>query len=501
MGLGFSQDHRWEFGASFGAAGYHGDLMHKKLMDFKEIHPGYGLNFTYNIHPNLSFTTQIFKSNLSGNDTNDQPFQDRGFSFNSSVAEGLLMVEVDLLGHLRYPNTRTFIPIMSPFVFGGMGYGYFNTEVSYNEDENPQLLPEIQADKSTGIKQHRLIIPVGVGIKYDLSRKTSLALIWRARMLFSDQLDGISHAGDPGKQDWYHTTSVRGSIRFGEKDKDGDGVPDSKDRCLTQTGTVNTNGCPDQDLDGIRDDRDDCPEIPGLPQFYGCPDQDKDGITDHLDQCPNQAGIKTLKGCPIKDSDGDGLNDQIDKCPDLIGLAERNGCPEEDFDNDGVADALDRCPQKPGFSFNEGCPDQDHDGVVDIDDDCPTTLGTIWNNGCPTGNAFFAFDHPIIYFEKDKSRILAGYQPILEQVLATLKKFPGQHLTIIGYDDNEGNDMVSQQLSEERARACYQYFYTQGISAERMTAKGLGEANPIGDNNTTEGKARNRRVEFQLKKK
>ena len=61
-------------------------------------------------------------------------------------------------------------------------------------------------------------------------------------------------------------------------------------------------------------------------------DSDNDGIPDAQDKCPTQAGPKENDGCPDKDLDGDGLVDRKDKCPDKPGPVERDGCPEEDKD-------------------------------------------------------------------------------------------------------------------------------------------------------------------------
>ena len=61
-------------------------------------------------------------------------------------------------------------------------------------------------------------------------------------------------------------------------------------------------------------------------------DTDGDGIPDDRDRCPTEAGPRDNDGCPDKDTDGDGVLDRNDKCPDKAGPAEREGCPDEDKD-------------------------------------------------------------------------------------------------------------------------------------------------------------------------
>jgi hypothetical protein len=86
-------------------------------------------------------------------------------------------------------------------------------------------------------------------------------------------------------------------------DNDRDGIPNKKDNCPDEAGSIEMNGCPDRDKDGISDNQDDCPLEPGLAILNGCPDKDGDQIADKLDLCPEIAGLKYLKGCPDRDED------------------------------------------------------------------------------------------------------------------------------------------------------------------------------------------------------
>src|SRR5690606_17683895 len=100
----------------------------------------------------------------------------------------------------------------------------------------------------------------------------------------------------------------------------------SEDRCPTEAGPAESQGCPDRDGDGIVDIDDTCPDVAGLAQFKGCPDTDGDGIPDNEDKCPDMAGPIALQGCP--DTDNDGVPDHMDKCPEVPGTVENRGCPE-----------------------------------------------------------------------------------------------------------------------------------------------------------------------------
>ena len=496
------QNHRWELGPIIGLTSYQGDLVQKGY-DLNETHVGYGLFIRNNIHPNVSFRANFIRGNISGDDSNYDEFADRGFTFSSPVSELSLQLEVDILGQKRYPDVQSFRNTVSPYFFGGLGFAMFKQSVDYNELFNQTILEEISIDKESGLNNQRLVVPFGIGVKFDLTPKLTFGLEWGARAVFSDLLDGVSQAGDPNDQDWYNIGSATFAMRFGEKDRDRDGVPDSRDRCPQDAGSKGLNGCPDIDEDGIRDKDDDCPYEKGYGQLNGCPDLDKDGIADKDDKCPNDAGIAAYGGCPIQDADGDGVPDEEDKCPYEVGLAKRKGCPYSDRDDDGIEDNEDRCPDAPGFGFNKGCPDTDNDGIVDIDDNCPRIQGLERNAGCPDliGNNdddILNFSEVTILFENDQSVILPEYNKILDQVAKVLDRYPEFNVRLEGYSDDHGNDFVSQQISQERAQKCYEYLIQKGIDKSRLIYRGYGENNPVAPNTTAEGRAKNRRVEFIL---
>ena len=87
---------------------------------------------------------------------------------------------------------------------------------------------------------------------------------------------------------------------------------------------------------------------------FGNNDRDKDGIKDKDDACPDVFGLAQFQGCP--DTDGDGIADKDDNCPEVAGPVENNGCPWPDTDNDGVLDKDDACPTVPGLPEYNGCP-------------------------------------------------------------------------------------------------------------------------------------------------
>jgi OOP family OmpA-OmpF porin len=280
-----------------------------------------------------------------------------------------------------------------------------------------------------------------------------------------------------------------------KRDTDGDGILDQDDACPDLPGTAAMMGCPDQDEDGVADNLDKCPDVAG--PVAGCPDSDGDGVANIDDACPDQAGSKEMMGCP--DSDGDGVTDAQDQCPEVAGTAAAQGCP--DRDGDGIADGKDACPDQAGEATAMGCPDSDKDGVVDSEDRCPNTPG-VTANGCPeiTSEDRETLDFAMknVGFETGSNVLLSESNSVLDRIVEIMNRYPDFSLRINGHTDSIGGRSENQELSEIRAKACYDYLLAKGVSADRMSYKGYGESQPIANNKYKEGREKNRRVEFDL---
>ncbi len=187
----------------------------------------------------------------------------------------------------------------------------------------------------------------------------------------------------PAFPEWSMTVAVSRQFSFGGRDRDGDGIPDRKDRCPAvaedRDGFQDQDGCPDYDNDGdgVPDVRDGAPLEPedfdGFQDEDGIPDLDNDGdgIPDKDDLCPDEPenfnGNYDQDGCPdqVLDADGDGVEDRLDQCPDqaedMDGFEDTDGCPDLDNDLDGIPDLKDACPDEPenynGIDDQDGCPD------------------------------------------------------------------------------------------------------------------------------------------------
>jgi OOP family OmpA-OmpF porin len=321
--------------------------------------------------------------------------------------------------------------------------------------------------------------------------------------------------------------TTRRIVQIEEVDSDGDGIPDSVDKCPhdpeDKDGFQDEDGCPepDNDHDGVPDVVDRCPMTPGPASNQGCPlvaaaDRDGDGIADDVDRCPDQPedydGYQDSDGCPEADNDGDGVLDAVDRCPNMPGPAANYGCPIQDRDGDGIPDNVDKCPDEPedkdGFQDQDGCPDldNDNDGVPDLQDRCPNMPGPLENQGCPAVYKRVIVTRERIQitqqikFQTNKSEIVGRDSfEILDEVAQAMRDNPQiKRIRIEGHTDSVGDDVYNLQLSERRADEVMAQLLKRGIEPDRMEAVGFGKTRPIASNATAAGRQENRRTEFNI---
>lgn len=204
------------------------------------------------------------------------------------------------------------------------------------------------------------------------------------------------------------------------------------------------------------------------------------------------------------DTDGDGVTDDVDRCPGTPAgtPVDGTGCPlPQDDDGDGVVNESDKCPgTPPGKKVDAvGCEidgDDDGDGILNSVDQCPTTpRGERVNNvGCP-------FDRELLLqgvkFATGSADLLPESIPILENAIATLKRYPEVRIEVAGHTDSRGAEAFNQQLSARRAASVLEYLRAGGVP-NSLTSKGYGESEPIASNDTDEGRQQNRRVVLRI---
>ncbi len=186
--------------------------------------------------------------------------------------------------------------------------------------------------------------------------------------------------------------------------------------------------------------------------------------------------------------------------------AEGCGMMAADSDGDGVTDDKDRCPGTPkGAPVDaSGCPlDSDGDLVPDYKDRCPGTAKGVRVDGfgCEIKAKMKMVSKVVIdnvmLFDFDSAELKAGATSALDSAYSKFKN--NSHVArvrITGHTDSIGSDDYNVGLSERRANAVRDYLISAGANASKLQAGGLGESRPAASNDTEEGRAANRRVEF-----
>lgn len=143
-------------------------------------------------------------------------------------------------------------------------------------------------------------------------------------------------------------------------------------------------------------------------------------------------------------------------------------------------------------------PDADGDGIADSADKCPgTAKGTATNSeGCVLEASL---DLETIEFETGTAVLSTESRAALDDIAATLAANSHMKFEVAGHTDNTGDDEINTKLSRERALSVRNYLVEQGVPEANLTAHGYGPRHPIASNETSEGRAQNRRVELVLK--
>jgi len=157
------------------------------------------------------------------------------------------------------------------------------------------------------------------------------------------------------------------------------------------------------------------------------------------------------------------------------------GCPV-DSDGDGVFDGLDRCPETPR-------------GVKIDSSGCPLP-----EPPKPVAPAIFEGKKTLVLegvtFETNSAKLTPQAEEILGRVAGSLHDWPELRLEVGGHTDSTGSDSYNETLSQKRADSVKEYLAAKGVPAANLTSRGYGESHPVADNDTSDGRAKNRRVEL-----
>ncbi|WNJ18829.1 OmpA family protein [Pontibacter sp. G13] len=182
----------------------------------------------------------------------------------------------------------------------------------------------------------------------------------------------------------------------------------------------------------------------------------------------------------------------------------------QDSDGDGVPDRDDLCPNEKGKAMYLGCPDESEStdaeeliaaGTSESSLDISDMSGSSDQYAAPSSQDLQYLSDAMenVYFEEGSDELTFDSFAVLDTVANILGKYPNYSLQVLGHADAMGSDSKNMVLSVKRAfKVKYYLVYEKDIKMARITSDGYSSTIPVSDNETEEGRAMNRRVEFKL---
>ncbi len=394
----------------------------------------------------------------------------------------------------------------SPYVYGGGGALYYNNSIA----------PTSSFTASTEETGWVGFIPVGGGLQIGINDMVSIEVSGGYNLALSDDLNryvskeddgyfngvaGLTLTGDNGNADPDGdglTNNEEKELGTDKKvaDSDGDGLSDGDEFRQFKTDPLNA----DTDSDGLSDSE----EINVHNTSPRSGDSDNDGLSDKDE-------VMSHKTNPTNaDTDADGLSDKDEL------MVHKTDPNNGDVDGDGLSDGEEINNHK----TNAKNVDTDGDGLDDrveltthksnplsadsdngsVNDGVEVNRGTNPNDADDDVILEIAEGAPIILdgitFATGKADITPESAAELEKAYRTLNAYPDMLVEIHGYTDVTGSRRGNLRLSQRRADSVRAWLIRRGIDGSRINSKGFGPDNPVATNETAEGRAKNRRIEF-----
>lgn len=180
-------------GAMLGMSNYQGDLSERHVT-VVETHVAGGIFVRRQVLPKFTLKGNFYAGRISGDDANYEERVSRGYKFESSLLEGGVNLEWDILGRKRNIRKGTYYKVITPYLMTGFGAVYFNPDT--------RGLPANAPEKQYDTRNFNFIIPIGAGFKNDITPQITFGLEFVTHLPFTDYLDGIGESGEPN-HDWY----------------------------------------------------------------------------------------------------------------------------------------------------------------------------------------------------------------------------------------------------------------------------------------------------------
>lgn len=347
----------------------------------------------------------------------------------------------------------------------GARFRFLDEQAGYANEEGGDWPSHLWVSAHLGyhyLDRQQFGVDAAVGYALSPRRPLQMGVFLRTMLTFAGQHSGPDLALLGGIE-----LTIEVMRREGALDSDGDGLPDARE---VELGTDPNDR--DTDRDGL-DDR--------LESETGTDplrrDSDDDGLLDGREDANRNGVLDDGETDPRRaDTDGGGMPD-----PDEVrsSMQDPRNPRDDDHDGDGVANHLDECEDTPRETQVDGvgCAAGAHPATNAMDGDRFVLEGVTFASG--------------------SARILPESEAVLNQALESLRRRSELRFEIAGYTDDRGSARTNRRLSQQRANAVRDWLVEHGLERGRFETRGYGPASPIDSNDTPEGRARNRRIEFR----
>ena len=211
---------QYEIAVQTGPFIYQGDLTHAALGSFKTWTNSVGINGSKILNASFLVRGSLFFSKLRGNEalySHPEYRQERSFNFSTPL--------IELTGQLVWnPLARNYADKgLAPYIFAGAGFSYLNIKRDWSNMNTEYFNSEsavaqgLLQDQQKQLPRFIPVLPVGVGVRYNLSSRFAVTAESSYRLSFTDYLDGFSQSVNPAKNDHYHSTTIGLVYRLGKK--------------------------------------------------------------------------------------------------------------------------------------------------------------------------------------------------------------------------------------------------------------------------------------------
>ena len=213
---------KWQVGINAGIFIYQGDLTPSPIGSYRTLSPGFGLYISRVLSPSFVLRTNFAKGTIKGYDGAYQsPWwrKERNFKFSSPVTEISELLVWNIFRNSSGEADKKF----SPYIYAGAAVSLIKVRRDYSGmnttvfDDGSDLVAGLAVDMAKRPPSATLVLPVGAGVEYALTRHISLTAETAFRYTFTDYLDGFSQAANPKRKDYYHSHTIGLVYKFGSK--------------------------------------------------------------------------------------------------------------------------------------------------------------------------------------------------------------------------------------------------------------------------------------------